>query len=465
MDQTIGYVLAGLMVATIALIAMILVRTARAERRAAEDCAQLEALARELGDSHQALDEMRSGMTTLAQHARTSAALDQERHDALARSAAQATERTDALRRELTQQLIQNREATEARLAQMTTTTDARLSEVRAVVDRQLAGIRTDTAAQLDRMRATVDEKLQQTLNDRITQSFQLVNDRLQQVDKGLGEMQALAAGVGDLKRVLGNVKTRGTLGEVQLGAILRDILPAELYVEQASIGRAAATGEKVDAAVKLPVRDGDPVWLPIDAKFPGDTYERLRDALDTGDADAVAAARKTLETVLKNEARSIGEKYISVPETTNFAILFLPFEGLYAEAVDRPGLIEALQRDYQVNIAGPSTMAAILNSLMMSYQTFAFQQRADEIQRILQAVKAEFPKYQKALQQARGQIDRAGSTIDTIMTTRTNVIQRKLSQITALDDEDEAARVLGLGPGSREEAQDGAADPEESEE
>lgn len=310
--------------------------------------------------------------------------------------------------------------------------TEARMDKMRETV-----------AGQLDTIRATVDEKLASTLNDRLGASFKQVSEQLEAVYKGLGEMQTVAGGVKDLKRVLSNVKTRGILGEVQLGAILADILAPDQYAE--NIATKPGSSERVEFAVKLPVEGGEPIWLPIDSKFPGDTYEHLRDAIEAGDTDAVAAARKSLEQVIRQEARDISEKYLSVPETTNFGIMFLPFEGLYAEVVDRPGLIECLQRDYQVSVAGPSTMAVILNSLQMSYQTFAFQRQADAIQKVLSAVKAEFPKYQAELRRALKQIETAGKTVDGIINTRTNVIERKLRDVTAMEDDAEAAELLGL--------------------
>ena len=370
-------------------------------------------------------------------------AIEHQRLDSLITEVNSANTRNDTIRQEVSEQLTKNRDTLDSRLDQMTKNTNTQLNEVSNAIYRQLTDIRKDTNTQLDRMRETVDEKLQKTLNDRITQSFQLVNERLQQVDKGLGEMQTLATGVGDLKRVLSNVKNRGILGEVQLSAILADILPQDTYIEQAAIDDNSK--ERVDVAVKIPVRDSEPILLPIDAKFPGDSFEYLQAALEQSDKDAIEAARKKLEQAIRSEAKSISSKYIRTPKTTNFAVLFLPFEGLYAEVVSRPGLIEELQRDYQINVAGPSTMAAILNSLLMSYQTFAFQQRADEIQKILQAVKAEFPKYQEALRTAQRQINTAGNTIESIITTRTNVIQRKFGQLSELEDRAEAAQILGI--------------------
>ena len=236
-------------------------------------------------------------------------------------------------------------------------------------------------------------------------------------------------------------------MGEVQLGAILADILTPEQYAQ--NVATKPGSADRVEFAVKLPQEGAEPIWLPIDSKFPGDAYEHLRDAVEAGDAAAVESARRVLEQRIKVEAKDISSKYLSVPATTNFAILFLPFEGLYAEVVDRPGLIETLQRDYQVSVAGPSTMAVILNSLQMSYQTFAFQKRADEIQRVLAAVKAEFPKYQAELRRALKQIETAGKTVDGIINTRTNVIERKLRSVTAMEDQDEAATLLGIEEGA----------------
>ena len=314
-------------------------------------------------------------------------------------------------------------------------------------MERQLEAIRQDNTIQLDRMRQTVDEKLSRTLNDRLSTSFREVSKQLEAVYTGLGDMRSIAAGVGDLKRVLSNVKTRGILGEVQLGAILADILTPEQYAQ--NVATKPGSADRVEFAVKLPQEGAEPIWLPIDSKFPGDAYEHLRDAVEAGDAAAVESARRVLEQRIKVEAKDISSKYLSVPATTNFAILFLPFEGLYAEVVDRPGLIETLQRDYQVSVAGPSTMAVILNSLQMSYQTFAFQKRADEIQRVLAAVKAEFPKYQAELRRALKQIETAGKTVDGIINTRTNVIERKLRSVTAMEDQDEAATLLGIEEGA----------------
>ncbi len=323
------------------------------------------------------------------------------------------------------------------------TTSNKSLEELRKTLSVQIKALQDDNNAQLERMRVTVDEKLKKTLNSRITQSFQLVNDRLQQVDQGLGEMKGLAQDVGGLKKVLSNVKTRGIVGEVQLAAILKEILaPGQYAVDVETV---AGSGKRVEFAVKLPGENDETVWLPIDSKFPGDAYEHLRDAQDGDDPDAVTGAWKVLEERLKREAADIHEKYISPPQTTNFGILFLPFEGLYAEVVDRPGLIERLQRDYRVNVAGPSTMAALLNSLQMGFQTVAIQKRANDIQRVLSAVKTEFGKYQDLLGKAQKQLGTVTKTIDSLAGTRTRAMDRQLRSITELDSIEEADAVLGV--------------------
>lgn len=413
-------------------------------RRAAES-AQRAAVAMDAASS--TLAQVNAVLAGLSQHAASTAAVDQERFDALTREFARANAKMDDVRREMQEQLGQNRD-----------TVDARLREMRVSVDRQLATIRQDNERQLERMRQTVDEKLQTTLETRLARSFKQVSDQLEAVYKGLGDMQGIAQGVGDLKRVLGNVKTRGMLGEVQLGAILAEILSPEQYVQ--NVATKSGSAERVEFAVRIPVEGAEPVLLPIDAKFPGDTYEHLREAVAVGDAEGITTARRQLEQRIRLEAKDISSKYISVPETTNFAIMFLPFEGLYAEVVDMPGMLESLQRDYQVSVAGPSTMAAILNSLQMSYQSFAFQRQADEILRVLSAVKAELPRYQAALRRAYDQINRAGSTVETLMTTRTRAIERKLRDVTALDDAREVELVLGAAAVPQDDADEEPAVP-----
>lgn len=311
------------------------------------------------------------------------------------------------------------------------------LEGVRATLERQLSAIRQDNNAKLDEMRQTVDEKLQKTLNDRMTESFRLVNDRLEQVYRGLGEMQTLAQGVGDLKKVLSNVKTRGILGEVQLGAILEDILTPEQYGK--NVATVPGSRNVVEYAVKLPVEDGGFVWLPIDAKFPGDSYTALRDAYDAGDPAAIQSAVRQLLLTVRMEAKDIREKYISPPHTTEFGILFLPFEGLYAEVVNR-GMVETLQREYRVNIAGPSTMAALLGSLQMSFRTIAIQRRSGEVWNILGAVKTEFDKFAEALAMTQNRLEQASSELDRLVGVRTRQIQRKLRGVSSLPQEQSAA-------------------------
>lgn len=307
------------------------------------------------------------------------------------------------------------------------------LEGVRATMERQLTAIRQDNNTKLDEMRRTVDEKLQKTLNDRMTESFRLVNDRLEQVYRGLGEMQSLAQGVGDLKKVLSNVKTRGILGEVQLGAILEDILTPEQYGK--NVATVPGSRNVVEYAVKLPVEDGSFVWLPIDAKFPGDSYAALRDAYDAGDPVAIQSAARQLLLTVRMEAKDIREKYINPPNTTEFGILFLPFEGLYAEVVSR-GMVEILQREYRVNIAGPSTMAALLNSLQMSFRTIAIQRRSGEVWNILGAVKTEFDKFADALAMTQNRLEQASSELDRLVGVRTRQIQRKLRGVSSLPQE-----------------------------
>ena len=338
----------------------------------------------------------------------------------------------------------------------MKTTSQAsteQLGKVRETVDKQLSDMRKENEAKLELMRQTVDEKLQKTLDERMTQSFQRVSTQLEQVHQGLGEMRGLAEGVGDLKKVLSGVKTRGIVGEIQLGAILRDILSPEQYEE--NVATVSGSSERVEFAVKLPGESGETVWLPIDSKFPGDAYEHLVDAINAGNEEAIAAAKKGLETRIKVEAKDISTKYIAPPETTNFAILFLPFEGLYAEVVSQTGLLEQLQREYRVNVCGPSTMAALLNSLQMGFQSVAIQKHADEIQKVLSAVKTEFETYQAQLEKAQKQIRTAETTIDKILTTRTKAMNRKLRGVTALESLEDAQSTLGLVEGSVEDQED----------
>ena len=316
------------------------------------------------------------------------------------------------------------------------TMTDS-LENIRRAVSGQLDTIRQENNRRLEQMRQTVDEKLQKTLNDRISQSFQLVNERLEQVYAGLGEMRNLASGVGDLKKVLSNVKTRGVLGEFQLGAILEQILSPDQY--EANVKTRPGSTHYVEYAIKLPGNDDGTVWLPIDAKFPVDAYTQLLDAYDTGDPDAVKAAGSALDARIRAFAKDIRDKYIDPPNTTDFGIMFLPIEGLYAEVVRR-GLVETLQRDYHVNIAGPTTMAAVLNSLQMGFRTLAIQKRSGEVWKVLGAVKTEFEKFSSAIEAAQNRLEQASDELDKLVGVRTRQIQRKLASVTTLSDNEAVA-------------------------
>ena len=293
---------------------------------------------------------------------------------------------------------------------------------------------------QLEEIRGTVDEKLQTTLEKRISESFKTVSSQLEQVYKGLGEMQSLANDVGGLKKIMSGVKTRGNLGEYQLAAILAEILAPEQYAT--NVATVPKSSERVEFAVKLPHEDGT-VYLPIDSKFPAETYAQLRDAQESGDRKAVEAAYKNLEAVIKSEAKDIRTKYVAVPYTTNFAIMFLPAEGLYAEVVSR-GMVELLQRDYQVNVAGPSTMAALLNSLQMGFKTLAIQQKSNYAWEVLGAVKTEFGKFEESLTKMQRYLDSTSKELDNLITTRSNQMSKRLRDVERLDDL-EAARLLDL--------------------
>ncbi len=306
-----------------------------------------------------------------------------------------------------------------------------KLEELREAVERKLTEIQKDNNRKLDEMRGIVDEKLQQTISHRMNESFQLVNERLEQVYRGLGEMQTLAAGVGDLKKVLSNVKTRGILGEVQLSAILREIMAPEQYDTDVCVR--PDSRDAVEFAVKIPSDSGF-LYLPIDSKFPGDTYGRLRDAYENGDPGEISACAKALLATIRSEAKMIHDKYICPPYTTEFAIMFLPFEGLYSEVVNR-GMVEVLQREYSVNIAGPSTMAALLNSLQMGFRTFAIQKRSGEVWKVLSAVRTEFTKFEGVLKSAQQRINQANDELDKLVGVRTRAIQRRLKDISELEN------------------------------
>jgi DNA recombination protein RmuC len=330
------------------------------------------------------------------------------------------------------------------RVLQLTHANDQRLEAVRATVEEKLEALRAENAWKLEQMRATVDEKLQSTLEARLGESFKQVSERLEQVHRGLGEMQNLAAGVGDLKRVLGNVKTRGGWGEVQLAALLDEMLTPQQYERNVETRR--GSGERVEFAIRLPGRsdDGAPCWLPIDAKFPLDDWQRLQDALDRADVNAADAARKALADFLRVQARTIRDKYVEPPQTTDFAILFVPTEGLYAEVMARPGFADALQRDFRILLTGPTNLAALLNSLQMGFRTLAIEQRSSEVWRVLGAVKTEFAKFGEVLARTKDRIDKASEELERAGVRR-RALERQLRTVDALPEPD-AAKLIGDG-------------------
>ena len=327
---------------------------------------------------------------------------------------------------------------------------ERRLAEMRASVEARLAALQEGNEKKLEQMRATVDEKLQATLEQRLGESFRQVAERLEQVHKGLGEMQVLARDVGSLNRVLNNVKTRGIYGEVQLAALLEQVLTTGQYAT--NVATVPGSNERVEFAIRLPGQrgsdagDGAPLWLPIDAKFPREDHERLLDAVERADLPAVEAAAKAIEARLRLEARTIRDKYVAPPHTTDFAILFVPTEGLYAEALRRPGLVEALQREHKVMLAGPSTLLALLNSLQMGFRTLALEQRSAEVWEVLGAVKTEFDKFGLVLAKTKKKLEEATRTIDQAQT-RSRAMTRHLRAVEALPE----GRAMALLPAEPE--------------
>ena len=371
------------------------------------------AVRRELNDSLRLFGEMISSNQRSSQEAVSQKLNDMERNMASLQEASGRS--TQAVLRQL-----------EERLKTFSLENEQRLDNIRTSVSRHLTSLQEDNNARLEKMQGIVDEKLQKTLEERMARSFTLVNERLEQVYKGLGEMQTLATGVGDLKKVLSNVKTRGILGEIQLGSILEEILSPDQYIREAPIKR----GTKVEFAVKLPSDDGDGVLMPIDSKFPMDVYSRVTEAYDSADRDRIKSASAELVQSLKAMARDINQKYIEPPKTTAFAVMFLPTEGLYAEAV-KLGMIETLQRDYKVCMAGPSTLAALLNSLQMGYQSYMIHKRSGEVWQILSEVKTEFDKFADGLAVTQERMVQVSNDLDTLIGVRTRQMQRKLRKVT----------------------------------
>lgn len=384
-----------------------LTQTAQADSLGRQLAERLESFERRLGDSTRLVDE---------------------RLQALQNDARQG-------RQESAQTLQQFGDTLTRQLMTLTELNTKRVQELRDAVESRLRELQADNSSKLEEMRRTVDEKLQSTLEQRLDASFKQVSERLEQVHRGLGEMQSLAAGVGDLNRMLTGVKTRGIWGEIQLGSLLEQVLTPQQYEQNVATRRGSS--DRVEYAIRLPGRDGDggTVWLPIDAKFPREDYERLLDAQERADAGAAEDAARQLEIRIKNEARSIRDKYLDPPYTTDFALMFLPTEGLYAEVLRRPGLGEQLQRDYRVTIAGPTTLTALLNSLQMGFRTLAIEKRSGEVWNLLGAVKTEFGKFGEALAKTKKKLEEATNTIGSAEV-RTRQIERKLKGVEALPSE-----------------------------
>jgi len=402
--------------------------------------ARLGALVR-VGEQH---DALRSLLETIgAQNER----LERELRAELARARSESAQSARTAREELASNLGQFTQTLQHQLSTLTQSNEQRLEAVRATVEQRLELLRTDNAEKLEQMRTTVDEKLHATLEKRLGESFKLVSDRLEQVHKGLGEMQTLATGVGDLKRVLTNIKTRGTWGEVQLENLLEQMLTSSQY--EKNVATRPGRSERVEFAIRLPGRGESraPCWLPIDAKFPLEDFQRLQDAQDRSDAAAVEMYGKSLEDRVKKQARDIRQKYVEPPHTTDFALLYLPVESLYAEVLRRPGLADMIQRECQVTLAGPTTLAAILNSLQMGFRTLAIEQRSEEVWRLLGAVKTDFMTFGDLLAKTKRQLDTVSNTLGDAEV-RTRAIERKLRVVEALP-EAEAAQLLSNDQGS----------------
>ena len=428
----------GLLVALV--VGVVLWRSARSAARE-RDAAVAEALAARLDRLEARLDGRLEALSTRVSGLAETA----ERSERAMR------EEQRASRTELAESLGRRFDGFEQRLGQSLERLDRAMEALRQHQQAEATRSRELLDGKLEQMRATVDEKLHATLETRLGESFKLVSERLEQVHAGLGEMRTLATGVGDLKRVLGNVKTRGVFGEVQLAAILDELLTPEQFA--ANVATRPGSAERVEFAVKLPGDDAGPVWLPIDAKFPREDYERLLDAQERADADAAAQAGAALERAVRAEAKKIAEKYVSPPHSTDFAILFLPTEGLYAEVIRRPGLFEALQREHRVTLTGPTTLAATLNSLRMGFRTLAIQQRSSEVWKTLGAVRSEFGKFGAVLEKAQDHLGRASSSLGTIGT-RTRAIERHLKGVEVLDSE--ASRALLGDLSAADDADDG---------
>jgi len=377
----------------------------------------------------------------IIKNSNTSGGLADRISDSISNISRSITEGFALNRDEFRKSLKENREELSQRSDALRLETESKLEKIRETMERSLKELREENTKKLDEMRQTVDEKLHHTLERRLSENFKLVSNLLEEVHKDMGEMRNLAVGVGDLKKVLSNVKTRGTLGEIRLGAILEEILAPGQYA--VNIATKKGTQEKVEYAVKLPGgsssknKDSDVVYLPIDSKFPESSYHALLDAYDTGDLEKIKSASRLISDEIKRCARDIRDKYLNPPDTTDFGILFLPFEGLYAEVVRQTSLIETLRREYRIVITGPTTLAAFLNSLEMGFRTLAIEKRSSEVWRILAEVKTQFDKFGDVLEKAREKIRQADSEIENLVGTRTRQIQSKLKDLESLPPPD----------------------------
>lgn len=411
------YILLTLMLAAVAMLTVMLVRQSKAEERI------VDRLMEEMEDDQR---ELRMELTdSVHKNVRNLGSLIAENQQSAYRAQSESLSQLRRVMADMGTRI-------EQRLGTSSMENEQKLENIRGTMEKRLAAIQQDNGKKLDEMRQIVDEKLQRTINERMTQSFQMVNDRLEQVYKGLGEMQSLAVGVGDLKRALSNVKTRGILGEIQLGAILEEMLAPEQYEE--NVVTSPRGKERVEFAIKIPGDDDGFALLPIDSKFPADAYNDLMDAYDSADPARVAAAGETLKARIRGFAKDIRDKYIDPPYTTDFGIMFLPTEGLYAEAV-KLGLVEKLQRDYRISIAGPSIMAALLNSLQMGFRSVAIQKRSSEVWKVLSAVKTEFNRFEEVLTHTQKQLIKANDDLDKLIGVRTRQIKSSLRKVTEMPE------------------------------
>lgn len=411
------YIMLVLSLASVILLSVLLLRQSRAEERIAD---------RVMGEMDSDSRELRMELSdSVRKSVRSLGELLAENQQGASRAQG---ERMAQLQRSVSDMAA----SMENRLKTSSLENEQKLDNIRSTMEKRLGSIQEDNNKRLDEMRQIVDEKLQRTLNERMTQSFQLVNERLEQVYKGLGEMQSLAVGVGDLKRVLSNVKTRGILGEIQLSAILQEMLAPEQYEE--NVVTSLKGRDRVEFAIKIPAEDGGSVLMPIDSKFPVDAYNELMDAYDSADPARVSAAGEALKARIKGFAKDIRDKYIDPPYTTEFGIMFLPTEGLYAEAV-KLGLVEKLQREYRISIAGPSIMAALLNSLQMGFRSVAIQKRSGEVWKVLSAVKTEFNRFEEVLTHTQRQLIKANDDLDKLIGVRTRQIRSSLRKVTEMPE------------------------------